>query len=271
MKKLGILLLSSTLLLAGCSQQVDTKSNGSIASNKEDVTTIKFKNMLKEDTLKSLHNQEVRLVGFMATNSPLDGSMAYLMNLPYQNCTFCAPNTNTAINTMAIFPKKNATLPFEEVPVEVTGTLKYEPYMDEMGYSYNYRMVNVTVKPADVQELNLDAQSFTKVVNSGFVPKYSQLLTMMQIMTNWGIENVEPQSLEPIDLALVEELRSYLVGVEDTTIQPLVNLLTDVEMTTKTLNELLTTEQYRELLEYSNEVTKFAQSFNTWLLSVELN
>ena len=50
--------------------------------------------------LRALDGKSVTIVGYMATMSPPDGKYIYLMNLPYQSCPFCVPNTTQLANTI---------------------------------------------------------------------------------------------------------------------------------------------------------------------------
>lgn len=81
-------------VLVGCAQ------NGT--PNIEDATKLSFKAASGYDYLKSLDGQTVTISGYMATSSPVDGSFMFLMNLPYQSCPFCVPNTSQLSNTMEI-------------------------------------------------------------------------------------------------------------------------------------------------------------------------
>ena len=71
-----------------------------------DVIKLSFKDAAGYDYLKTLDGQTVTINGYMATSSPVDGSFMFLMNLPYQSCPFCVPNTSQLSNTMEIYPKK---------------------------------------------------------------------------------------------------------------------------------------------------------------------
>ena len=79
--RLPALLLCLTLLLGGC------KKTG------EEAARLSFSASASIETLKALDGKQVRITGYMATLSPLDGSYIYLMNMPYQSCPFCVPNT----------------------------------------------------------------------------------------------------------------------------------------------------------------------------------
>ena len=75
------------------------------APNIEDATKLSFKAASGYDYLKTIDGQTVTISGYMATSSPVDGSFMFLMNLPYQSCPFCVPNTSQLSNTVEIYPK----------------------------------------------------------------------------------------------------------------------------------------------------------------------
>ena len=107
--------------------------------------------------------KECKNGSFFAQSSPLDGSMVYLMNMPYQNCVYCLPNINQLINTMAVYPKAGKKFDFTDLPVEIVGKIKFENITDEMGYSYEYRIVDAEVKIADVKDLSEDVKIYIDV------------------------------------------------------------------------------------------------------------
>lgn len=94
-----LLLVFLFSMLGGCSGNDNRTGN-------EDIVKLSFKAASGYDYLKTLDGQTVTINGYMATSSPVDGSFMFLMNLPYQSCPFCIPNTSQLSNTMEIYPKK---------------------------------------------------------------------------------------------------------------------------------------------------------------------
>ena len=124
------LLVCIALLATGC--------GGKEASSAE-VTKLSFADSASLDTLKALDGKNVTITGYMATLSPLNGEYIYLMNMPYQSCPFCVPNTNQLSNTMAVYAPSGSKFDFTDRPVQVTGTLRVQDRVDDYGYSYNYK------------------------------------------------------------------------------------------------------------------------------------
>ena len=88
------------LLAIMTSSFVACKKDDTVDPNGENVTKLSFKAASGYDYLKTLDGTAVTISGYMATSSPVDGSFMFLMNLPYQSCPFCVPNTSQLSNTM---------------------------------------------------------------------------------------------------------------------------------------------------------------------------
>ena len=110
-------------------------------------TKISFKNALKYEYLKGLDGTPITINGYMATSSPVDGSYIYLMNLPYQSCPFCLPNTNELSNTMAVYPQKGKKFDYTTQAIKITGILEVSRdkstfFTDNYGYEFNFKIVD---------------------------------------------------------------------------------------------------------------------------------
>ena len=142
-KTLAIILLISILTFAftGCEQEENP--------NATDAIKLSFKAASGYDYLKTLDGAKVTINGYMATSSPVDGSFMFLMNLPYQSCPFCVPNTSQLSNTMEIYPKSGDAFAYTAQAIRVTGKLvvsenENEPFTDMYGYEFNYKIVDAT-------------------------------------------------------------------------------------------------------------------------------
>ena len=97
---LSLLLVSAMLLcFAGCKKEDNSEA-----------TKLSFQAASGYDYLKTLDGTKVSISGYMATSSPVDGSFMFLMNLPYQSCPFCVPNTSQLSNTIEVYSKKGRSL-----------------------------------------------------------------------------------------------------------------------------------------------------------------
>jgi hypothetical protein len=97
--------------------------------------------------MEKLDGKTVTIIGYMSTLSPVSGKFMYLMNLPYQSCPFCVPNTTQLSNTMAVYAKSE--FKFTDRAIVVTGTLEFGDFTDEFGYQYSYRIKDATYAVLD--------------------------------------------------------------------------------------------------------------------------
>ena len=91
-----------------------------VTNKNKEVIKLSFKDQTSITTIKKLEGKQVTITGYMAVQSPLDGSYAYLMNLPYQSCPFCVPNTTSLNNTIAVYAKSGSKIDFTDGPVVAT-------------------------------------------------------------------------------------------------------------------------------------------------------
>ena len=93
-------------------------------NNGGDAVKLSFKSASGYDYLKTLDGKQVTINGYIATSSPVDGSFIFLMNLPYQSCPFCVPNTSELSNTIEVYPAKGENFAsFTAQAIKVVGTL----------------------------------------------------------------------------------------------------------------------------------------------------
>lgn len=177
MKKiLAISLAAALLLLAGCS---------GAAPGEEGATALKFTDAVSLETLTALDGKTVSIVGYMATLSPLSGKFLYLMNMPYQSCPFCAPNTTQLANTMAVYAPEGQTFGYTDQAIRVTGTLRIEDYTDEYGYVYNYRIANASYEIVDLAALSEDYALWQSIASDGVVAEINSMFDYLHFLCQW--------------------------------------------------------------------------------------
>ena len=152
-------------------------------------TKLSFKSALSYEYLKSLDGKQVTINGYMATSSPVDGSYIYLMNLPYQSCPFCLPNTNELSNTMAVYPKKRKSFDYTTQAIKITGTLevsrnKTTYFKDDYGYEFNFKIVDAYYEVLDESELG-DNSIWTKIASSDLVTDIYAMYDYLYFSTHW--------------------------------------------------------------------------------------
>lgn len=242
-------------------------SKPKLVADEDGIKTIYFKDMVSMDAIKKLDGQKVRVVGFMAQTTPLDGSLTYLMNLPYQNCAFCVPNSDILGNTITVFPKDGESFTFSELPMTAVGTIKVEDYTDMNGYSYPFRLVDSTLEVADDNVLPENAVIFKTIVDNGFLIDYSELLANLDSVTLGGV--VE-DSLK-IDKDLVDKLYNHLKEFEQTPeAKEIYAVVVKTEELVNKINTAIDNKDTDSLASYNADVMTIFNEINNWLLSVNI-
>lgn len=168
------LLLCVAFALAGCGG----KQGG-------DAAKLSFADSASLDTLKSLDGKAVTITGYMATLSPLSGDYIYLMNMPYQSCPFCVPNTNQLANTMAVFAKKGTTFDFTDRPIQVSGTLRVGDRVDDYGYSYNYYIEDASYAAVDLADVSSDYALYQSLAEDGVIADVNAMFDYLMFVCQW--------------------------------------------------------------------------------------
>ena len=172
------LLLALALALTAC---VLTACGGGNA----EPTALSFKDSASIETIQALKGKPVVITGYMATLSPLDGSYIYLMNLPYQSCPFCVPNTQQLANTMAVYAPKNQKFTYTDRPVRVTGRLELGDFADEYGYTYNYRLADATWETVDLSKVSEDYALYAALAEDGAVAEVDRMFNYLLFTCQW--------------------------------------------------------------------------------------
>ncbi len=179
------------LLAIMTSSFVACKKDDSIDANGENVTKLSFKAASGYDYLKTLDGTLVTISGYMATSSPVDGSFMFLMNLPYQSCPFCVPNTSQLSNTMEIYPKKGKTFPYTTQAIQVVGTLEVsesedKPFTDMYGYEFCCKIVDATYTIIKAEDLSEDMALWQKIANTDVVNDIYKMYDYVNFLCAWN-------------------------------------------------------------------------------------
>jgi hypothetical protein len=178
---LSCLLLAALLLCAaGCGGQ-----------GEGDAVKLSFKSAAGYDYLKTLNGKTVTINGYMATSSPVDGSFMFLMNLPYQSCPFCVPNTSQLSNTMEVYPKKGDSFAFTNQAIKITGTLvvaenEDEPFEDMYGYQFNYKIVDATYTVIRAEELSANMALWQQIAESDVITDIYAMYDYVNFLCAWN-------------------------------------------------------------------------------------
>ena len=159
--------------------------------NPEDAIKLSFKSASGYDYLKTIDGQAVTISGYMATSSPVDGSFMFLMNLPYQSCPFCVPNTSQLSNTIEVYPKKNEAFSYTAQAIQIVGTLvvsenEDKPFTDKYGYEFCCKIVDATYKIIKAEDLSEDMALWQKIANSDVVNDIYKMYDYVNFLCAWN-------------------------------------------------------------------------------------
>ena len=178
---LAVIVLATAIILPICLKKDDTGN----------ATKLSFKSAMELEYLKTLDGELITINGYMATASPVDGSFIYLMNMPFQSCPFCEPNTSILSNTLAVYSPKGKPFEYTTQAIKVVGTLVFaenedELFTDEYGYEYNYKIVDATYTVLRSEELSADLALWQKVAESGIINKIDDMYNFVNFTCAWN-------------------------------------------------------------------------------------
>ena len=185
MKRMFLFLLTVVLIfsLSACgAEETSTKD--------AEITKLSFKAASGYDYLKTLDGKPVTISGYMATSSPVDGSFLFLMNLPYQNCPFCVPNTSQLSNTMEVYPKDGETFSYTAQAIKVEGILEVsesedKPFVDTYGYEFCCKIVDASYTIIKAEDLSADMALWQKIAESDVVNEIYQMYDYVNFLCSW--------------------------------------------------------------------------------------
>lgn len=168
-----LILALFTLALTGC-------GSGSAEAQK-----LSFSQSASIDAIRALNGKAVTLTGYMATLSPLSGEYIYLMNLPYQSCPFCVPNTQQLANTMAVYAPRGGKFEYTDRPVRITGRMELGDFTDEYGYTYNYRIVDAKSETVDLSQVSADYAMYQSLAEDGVIADVNSMFDYLLFVCQW--------------------------------------------------------------------------------------
>ena len=245
--------------LIGCSNNSD-----------EQTYRIRFKNLVNLSDIQKYNGKEVEAVGFLSPISPVDGSFAYLMNMPYQTCPYCAPEDGKITNTLSIFPKNGSKIEYTESAVIVKGTLKIEEYTDAYGYTYDCRLVDVTVTTANENDLGEKIAIYNQIAETGVLSNILNVLTMVDYSVFHEDYGIGVDELILADEALLDEAITKLNELNKEEYKLLLEIAKDLKQISKETNQLLNNKKYDELATYKQQVNTQFEKIGKWMSEYEL-
>ena len=176
---IAVMMCILALALSGC---------GSPAG--QEAAKLSFRSAASYEYLKGLNGKQVSINGYLATSSPADGSFIFLMNLPYQSCPFCKPNTSQLSNTMEVYPKSGKKFDYTTQAIKVTGTLRVaedenKPFSDLYGYEFNFKIEDAEYTVIKDSELTEEIALWQKIADSGVINDIYAMYDYLNFVTGW--------------------------------------------------------------------------------------
>ena len=150
-----------------------------------DAQKLSFAESASLETLQALNGKAVTITGYMATLSPLGGDYIYLMNLPYQSCPFCVPNTQQLANTMAVYASKGTKFDYTDRPVKITGRMELGDFTDDYGYTYNYRIADAGYEVVDLSQVSSDYATYQSLAEDGVIADVNSMFDYLLFVCQW--------------------------------------------------------------------------------------
>lgn len=233
MKKLLTILLSLMLILGIFTACGNNSNNDDEIIN----NTLSFSQANSVEAMQKLDGQTVNIIGYMSTLSPITGNFMYLMNLPYQSCPFCVPNTTQLSNTMAVYAKDGDSFEFTDRAIKVVGTLEFGDYTDEYGYEYAYRIKDAVYTEVDTSEMGEKLQLWQQLASTDVISDVYNMYEYVNFLCFWPTYTAEFESgkdyLFPTDaLYFVEtEGAQYNYGYADGYFEDMISTIKEVNAT----------------------------------------
>ena len=153
--------------------------------------TLSFSQANSVEAMQKLDGKQVNIIGYMSTLSPINGSFMYLMNLPYQSCPFCVPNTTQLSNTMAVYAKSGDSFEFTDRAIKVTGILEFGDYTDEYGYEYGYRITDATYTEVDTSEMSDKMKLWQQLASTNVISDVYNMYEYINFLCFWPTYTAE--------------------------------------------------------------------------------
>ena len=179
---MNILLILCVFFIVGCEE---TPGGGVEPPEEEGTKMLSFSQAQSIEELQKLDGKEVVIIGYMSTLSPISGEFMYLMNLPYQSCPFCVPNSTQLANTMAVYAKSSKGFEFTDQAIEVTGIMEFGDFTDEFGYMYNYRIHSATYKILNTDDMDPKLKLWQQLASTDVISEVFMMYEYVNFLCVW--------------------------------------------------------------------------------------
>lgn len=182
---------------------------GNKDDSKPETKLLSFAQATSLSTMKEMDGQQVTIIGYMSTLSPVNGQFMYLMNLPYQSCPFCIPNTTQLSNTIAVYAEEGQEFKFTDRAIQVVGTLEFGSWTDEFGYTYDYRINNANFTVVDTENMSEELKLWQEIAASNIIADVNALYEYVNFICYWSQYVV--QFGDTYDYLYANDAKQYIV------------------------------------------------------------
>ena len=184
--------------------------------------------------IEKLDGEQVSIIGYMSTLSPVSGKFMYLMNLPYQSCPFCVPNTTQLSNTLAVYAPNGKSFEFTDRAILVTGTIEVGNWEDEFGYQYSYRIKDASYEILNTDNMSDELKMWQTIAASGVVSDIYSMYDYLSFVCFWSEYTMNyqdgPDYVYPVDAqVLLSSGGQYSYGVPDSFYDNIINKLKEID------------------------------------------
>lgn len=190
MKKISAIILCVVLVL-GCFTACTGKK---VTDGDAKSRLLSFSQASSVKQMQELDGQEVSIMGYMSTLSPVNGQFMYLMNLPYQSCPFCVPNTTKLSNTMAVYAVEGKEFEFTDRAIQVTGIMEFGDYTDEFGYEYSYRIKDASYTVLDTSQMSDELKLWQQLASTDAISDVYTMFEYVNFLCYWPTYTAEFES-----------------------------------------------------------------------------
>lgn len=158
---------------------------------------LSFKSAASFEYLQTLNNKEVTINGYMATSSPVDGSFIFLMNMPYQNCPFCKPNTSQLSNTIEVYPEAKEKFSYTTSAIKIVGTMVVaedinKPFTDPFEYEFVFKIVDADYRILKDSDLSSELALWQKFANTSLITDIYKMFDYIDFVCKWPTYFINP-------------------------------------------------------------------------------
>ncbi|MBS4024017.1 MAG: hypothetical protein KGZ79_16630 [Dethiobacter sp.] len=259
MKKVSVIIIIIVLLLTtGCSQKEPGKT-----------VTILFSELMDQDynvskRVTELDGKKISITGFMAMQSPLDGSFIYLTNVPLVSCPYCAPGTNTPIYTIPAIAPAGKPITYTEQPVTIIGSLEVKDKTDQFGYTTPFRITVESLSIADDAQMSQSLKEYSMLASDGVMTDVFLILGQLTAYTCYDLSQLDPNIIYTIDIEEIDRLIKKVKGYVVPSFDPLVDILQKTKELSVEVNRLIENDKKEKMIIYSEEGLFIWYAYFAW-------